>query len=186
MAKDFLDEREFELVNIVGGQLSANQRDLSRQMNLSLGMTNILLRRLVSKGYIRIKQLNQRKMQYLLTTKGFSEKMRKSVKYTLKTINSIALIKSRLNEIILNLYRQGHREFYVIATSDFELLLKMILEERKSDHMQFHFLHEGHDHINKGILLICKEYVNVASTEALQVVNVVHELSKDNLLSARP
>jgi len=40
-----LDEREFELVNIVGAQLAANQRDLSRHMKISLGMTNMLLRR---------------------------------------------------------------------------------------------------------------------------------------------
>ncbi|MDE2028516.1 MAG: winged helix-turn-helix transcriptional regulator, partial [Candidatus Omnitrophica bacterium] len=86
-----LDEREFELVNIVGAQLAANQREISRQMNLSLGMTNMLLRRLISKGYIRIKQLNKKKTEYLLTPKGFSEKLRKSVKYTLKTINSIGL-----------------------------------------------------------------------------------------------
>ena len=57
-----LNEREFELVNIVGARLAANQRDLSRHMNLSLGMTNMLLRRLVTKGYIRIKQLDRRKV----------------------------------------------------------------------------------------------------------------------------
>ncbi len=111
MSKELLNEREFELVNIVGAQLAQNQRDLSKQMNMSLGMTNMLLRRLISKGYIRIQQLNSRKVQYLLTPKGFTEKMRKSVKYTLKTINSISLIKIRLRDIISNLYAQGQREF---------------------------------------------------------------------------
>jgi len=52
MSQDTLDEREFELINIVGAELSSNQRDLSRHMDLSLGMTNILIRRLISKGYI--------------------------------------------------------------------------------------------------------------------------------------
>ena len=97
--QDPLNEREFELVNIVGGELAANQRELSRHMNLSLGMTNMLLKRLVTKGYIRIKQLDRRKVEYLLTPKGFAEKVRKSVKYTLKTINSIGLIKKQLVQI---------------------------------------------------------------------------------------
>ena len=79
MSPDNLNEREFELINIVGGDLAANQRDLSRRMNLSLGMTNMLLRRLITKGYIRIKQLDRRKVEYILTPKGFSEKMRKSL-----------------------------------------------------------------------------------------------------------
>jgi predicted transcriptional regulator len=80
-----MDEREFELINIIGADLGANQRDLSRQMNLSLGLTNMLVGRLITKGYIRIKQLNKKKVEYILTSKGFSEKMQKSVKYTLKT-----------------------------------------------------------------------------------------------------
>ncbi|MCK5082590.1 MAG: winged helix-turn-helix transcriptional regulator, partial [Candidatus Omnitrophica bacterium] len=91
MPKEVLDEREFELVNIIGAELGSNQRDLSRQMDLSLGLTNMLIRRLVTKGFIRISQLNQRKVKYVLTPKGFAEKMRKSVKYTFKTVVSIGL-----------------------------------------------------------------------------------------------
>ena len=84
MPKDTLNEREFELVNIIGARLADSQRDFSRQMDLSLGMVNMLIRRLISKGYIRIKQLNNRKVEYILTPKGFSEKVRKSIKYTFK------------------------------------------------------------------------------------------------------
>ena len=79
MKKEVLEEREFELVNIIGADLGSNQRDLSRQLDLSLGMTNMLIRRLIAKGFIRIEQLNKRKMRYILTPQGFSEKMRKSI-----------------------------------------------------------------------------------------------------------
>src|SRR3989338_1124741 len=113
MIKDNLNEREFELVNIVGARIASSQRDLSRRLELSLGMTNMLLRRLVTKGYIRIRQLNKRKVEYMLTPKGFAEKMRKSVKYTLKTINSIGLIRSRLKEILSSLYERGERTFTI-------------------------------------------------------------------------
>ena len=100
MSQDLLNEREFELINIVGAKVRANQRDLSRHMDLSLGATNMLIRRLVNKGYIRILQLNQRKVKYILTPKGFAEKMRKSVKYTVKTINSIGSIRTKIQDII--------------------------------------------------------------------------------------
>ena len=63
MPKDTLNEREFELINIIGSNLGSNQRDLSRQLDLSLGLTNMLIRRLVAKGFIRISQLNKRKVQ---------------------------------------------------------------------------------------------------------------------------
>ena len=99
-----MNEREFELINIIGGDLGSNQRDLSRQMNLSLGMTNMLIRRLITKGYIRIQQLNKKKVAYLLTPKGFTEKMQKSVRYTMKTIGSIGLIRQSIVRLLRELH----------------------------------------------------------------------------------
>jgi len=184
MAQEVLNEREFELVNIVGAQLAQNQRDLSREMDLSLGMTNMLLRRLVSKGYIRIQQLNSRKVRYILTPKGFAEKMRKSVKYTLKTINSISLIKARLRDMVSSLHGNGHREFWVLGTSDLALLIETSIKEAGLAECKLHYTNQWDGQAAKGVLLICKEDVVVKGTDALQVVNLVYELSKDDLLLA--
>lgn len=179
MAQEPLNEREFELVNIVGAQLASNQRDLSRQMQMSLGMTNMLLRRLVSKGYIRIQQLNSRKVQYILTPKGFTEKMQKSVKYTLKTINSISLIKTRLRDMINALYLKGNRDFYVLGTSDLALLIETAVRELGLADCKVNYINQWLDQATQGVLLICKEDINVNGNDSLHVVNVVHELAKD-------
>src|SRR3989338_6062612 len=129
MGKEVLNEREFELVNIIGAKLGENQRDLSQRLELSLGMTNMLIRRLISKGYIRIRQLNPRKVEYILTPKGFGEKLRKSVKYTLKTVHSMGLIRDRVKGIMKGLYEQGEREFIILGKSDFALLIELALRE---------------------------------------------------------
>src|SRR3989338_3198712 len=126
MNNNTLDEREFELINVVGMRLSSNQRELSKHMDLSLGMTNMLLRRLISKGFIRIRQLNKKKVEYLLTPKGFSEKMRKSLKYTMKTLNSIGLIKNRVQEVIARFYASGERKFLILGQSDLVLVVEMV------------------------------------------------------------
>src|SRR3990167_4980198 len=129
MPTEKLSEREFELVNIVGAQLALNQRDLSRHMDLSLGAINMLVRRLVTKGHIRTRQLNKRKVEYLLTPQGFAEKMRKSIKYTLKTINSIGLIKARIQDILLDLCKSGARDFFIVGKSDLSLLIEMAAKD---------------------------------------------------------
>ena len=185
MPQVFLNEREFELINIVGAQLPANQRDLSRRMNLSLGMTNMLLRRLVSKGYIRINQLNPRKFQYLLTSKGFTEKMRKSVKYTLKTINNLSLIKNRLSAVISHLHQQGHRQFWVLGTSDFAMLIEMSVKEMKLADCHIHYIDQWQDQSSQDVVLICKEETIVEGKGDLTVINLIHELAKDDAFMQR-
>jgi len=57
------------------------QRDLSSRLNISLGKTNYLLRELILKGFIKVKNFTEnpgklRKIHYLLTEKGLEEKFR--------------------------------------------------------------------------------------------------------------
>jgi len=180
MPNKLLNEREFELVNIVGARLGANQRDLSRHLNLSLGMTNMLLRRLVTKGYIRIKQLDRRKVEYILTPKGFTEKMRKSVKYTLKTITSIGLINKNILRILKDLHSEGVRKFYVLGESDLGGLIDMTIREHFKQACTYAHVQEMSSAMTDGVVLICREDTRVVA--GLKTVNMIEELARDEEL----
>ncbi len=182
MPPESLDEREFELVNIIGAKLGSNQRDLSRQMELSLGMINMLLRRLIAKGYIRINQLNKKKVEYLLTPKGFSEKMRKSVKYTIKTICSIGLIKKRLVAVLKDLIDQGERKFIILGESDFAMLVEMVLRELCKEPCVVEHTTVWPKNGTDGFLLICQEMDKSVKLNRPRSVNLVQELAKDYAL----
>ncbi|MBU4419164.1 MAG: MarR family EPS-associated transcriptional regulator [Candidatus Omnitrophica bacterium] len=60
---------------------NATQRDLSSRLNISLGKTNYLLRELILRGFIKVKNFTSNpgklmKIHYLLTEKGLEEKFR--------------------------------------------------------------------------------------------------------------
>ena len=179
MKKELLDEREFELVNIIGAELGSNQRELSRLMSLSLGMVNMLLRRLLSKGVIRIVQLNKKKVQYLLTPKGFSEKMRKSIQYTLKTINSLDLIKEKIHELVVKQYHAGERDFVILGRSDFAHLIELVFKDLNLTDYRIKYLDELPNNGIKGMLIICKEKVDVDKKISNDSINLIHELAKE-------
>ncbi len=183
MPKDVLDEREFELINIIGAKLGSNQRDLSRRMNLSLGQTNMLVRRLIAKGLIRISQLTRRKVKYLLTTKGVAEKMRKSVKYTLNTINSISLIKANVRDVLCDLYGQGERVFYLIGKSDFVILVEMVFNEVLGKECELHHMKEIPNGQIEGVILIGEEHVP-DNINGNKYINLVEEIAKTSSVLA--
>lgn len=180
MPNETLNEREFELINIVGSELGSSQRDLSHHIDLSLGATNMLLRRLIAKGYIRIGQLNKRKVKYILTPKGFSEKLKKSVKYTLKTIKSIELIKANIKEIILPSYEQGERSFIVLGRSDFALLIEMVFRESGFEGYKIIYVDKVPSFPWEGRLLICKENIKINPQYAAHTLDVIYELARQN------
>ncbi|MFA5059086.1 MAG: hypothetical protein WC676_00465 [Candidatus Omnitrophota bacterium] len=179
MPKPTLNEREFELVNIIGADLASNQRDLSLQMKVSLGMVNMLVRRLIAKGFIRIKQLNQKKVKYILTSKGLSEKMQKSMNYTMKTLRSIGLIKEAIKRIVIPLYEKGERNFFVVGESDLTLLIEMVFKEKQIHDYTIQHLAEFPQQEVIGTILICKEGIKNGKYSGRNQVNIIENLVKD-------
>ncbi len=176
-----MDEREFELVNILGRELGSNQRDLSRQMDLSLGMVNMLIRRLISKGYIRIEQLNKRNVQYILTPRGISEKMRQSIKYTLNTINSIGLIKDNVKDLLTKLHDEGRRNFYVYCENDLTLIVDRAFHELKLPDSQVHILKSLPANDVDGILLTGYEHVELNGFNPKNHMDLLSEIARTDV-----
>ena len=73
-----------------------SQRDLSKKLNLALGLVNSYIKNLVSKGYITVKTIPAKRYAYYLTPKGFVEKSR---------------LTYHLLQDYTNLYRNARRDF---------------------------------------------------------------------------
>jgi len=51
---------------------STNQRNLARKLNISLGLTNAILKNLIVRGWIKAKKDTGRKLLYIITPKGMA------------------------------------------------------------------------------------------------------------------
>jgi len=80
-----IEQPQTEETLFIFKELEANanttQRDLSSRLNISLGKTNYLLRELILRGFIKVKNFTGnpgklRKIHYLLTEKGLEEKFK--------------------------------------------------------------------------------------------------------------
>ena len=58
---------ELRLLSQVEDSPEVTQRELSQRVGIALGLTNVLLRNLVQKGYIRATQANWKRWIYTLT-----------------------------------------------------------------------------------------------------------------------
>ncbi|MBF0483555.1 MAG: winged helix-turn-helix transcriptional regulator [Candidatus Omnitrophica bacterium] len=155
--KDSLDERDFELINIVGSGEGTNQRILAEKMGLSLGLINLLVRRLVTKGFLRIRQLNKTKVEYMLTPKGFTQKVNKSVSYAVKTIKSIGIIRLELRHIIEEFQAQKKSKFLILGETDLVFLVEATFQEYYTAAYILTKISEIPSELNDVILLICCE-----------------------------
>ena len=85
-----------ELVVIENLEGHQNQRKLAEATGFSLGMTNLLLKRLVKKGHVKVSTLNGRTLKYILTPAGFAEKVKRSYQYMVRSIRFLNEMRARI------------------------------------------------------------------------------------------
>lgn len=75
------DQRNLVILNEIANGYVVTQRSLAQRGGIALGLTNLYLKRLVRKGYIKISTIPSSRIKYLLTPKGIAEKTRLTYEY---------------------------------------------------------------------------------------------------------
>ena len=74
-------EEHLQIIKSIEAEPALTQRDLSFRLGISLGKTNYILRELAKKGLIKAENFSKKsgkfkKINYILTKKGFKEKLK--------------------------------------------------------------------------------------------------------------
>jgi len=72
---------ELRVLEAISGNERTTQRGLAAQLGIALGLTNLYLKRLVRKGYVKCVNVQSNRVRYLITPKGIAEKTRLAYEY---------------------------------------------------------------------------------------------------------
>jgi len=75
---------------------NSSQRELSQRLNISVGLVNTFLKRLVNKGYFKVKTMPRNRLKYFLTPEGLARKSRLTTEYLRYSINFYRDVKELL------------------------------------------------------------------------------------------
>ena len=73
---DLEAHRDLQLLEAVEQDARVTQRTLANKLGIALGLTNLYLKRLVRKGYIKCVNVQSNRITYLITPSGIVEKAR--------------------------------------------------------------------------------------------------------------
>lgn len=125
-----LAPQEYRLIQAIGRLPDGSQRALSQELGISLGMTNILLKRLAKKGLLKAQKLDWNRTRYLLTYEGVAEKARKSYSYALYAWNQARKITRAVQGTVIAEYRSGARRAAVVAWPETAMIIRGALAEK--------------------------------------------------------
>ena len=110
--------RTLTLFNNVESSPEINQRQLARELDVSLGLTNTYFQRVLKKGWVRAQQVKPRRWLYFLTPQGALEKSRLSLSYMHRTLNSFRELKRKGDEHLRILSNKGVSGIHLCGEND--------------------------------------------------------------------
>jgi DNA-binding MarR family transcriptional regulator len=115
--------RTLTLFNTVESSPEVNQRQLAKELDVSLGLTNTYFQRVLKKGWVRAKQVKARRWLYFLTPQGALEKSRLSLSYMHRTLDSFRELKSKGDELLRIQSQKGIRGIHLCGENDLTEIL---------------------------------------------------------------
>ena len=122
-------QRELRLLSEVQRSSEATQRDLSKRVGIALGLTNLLLRNLSQKGYLRVTQAGWRRWLYTLTPEGFSRKIHLTVGYIHRVLDHYQKARQTLREELGQLDLNMESRIAIYGPGEFAELVYLGLRE---------------------------------------------------------
>lgn len=116
---DLNTQEMLDAMRILEGNSASTQRDLSQQMNLSLGKINFLMRSMIERGLVKAKRFtnsnNKRAYLYLLTPKGLEHKIVLTRNFLKRKMNEYDRLEHEIKQLqeslnALTIFDQHHKE----------------------------------------------------------------------------
>ena len=118
-------EKELKILEkIHQNEDSIRQRDLAKIAGLSLGMTNSILKRLVEKGFVTVKKVNNRNIKYAVSPLGVEEISKRSFKYFKRTIKNVVVYREAVEEVLTTVKEMGYRSVVLVGKSDIDFIIE--------------------------------------------------------------
>ena len=108
---------------------AVTQRSLATKLGVALGLTNLYLKRLARKGYVKITTIPSHRIRYLLTPQGMVEKSRLTYLYMQYSLSHYRDMRTRLRDTLSRATEHGVQRVVIFGTSEFAEMAYLSLRE---------------------------------------------------------
>lgn len=123
------DIRTLKILEKVDEEYPQSQRALARELNISVGLVNSFIKRLVMKGYVKIATTPTSRMRYILTPTGLSEKTRLTYSYIQYSYQFYKQARKQINHLFRELESLNVRHVVFFGATDLAEIAYLSLQD---------------------------------------------------------
>lgn len=126
---DQASQRDLKILTEIAERSDVTQRGLSQSLGIALGLTNLYLKRLARKGFIKITSIPAHRVRYLVTPKGVAQKTRLTYEYMSFSLALYRETRQRLREALHPMVGNGLKRVALCGTGEAAELAYLTLKE---------------------------------------------------------
>jgi len=107
MAENPEATREMILLEQIEKDPNVTQASLATHLGVAVGTVNWHLKRLIAKGYIKVKRAERRKLLYIITPEGITFRAHLTIDYIEQSFLLYRNIRKRVRELLVEVKRAG-------------------------------------------------------------------------------
>ena len=97
------DDSRYRILRLIEQNPAINQREIARELGISLGKVNFCLKALIEKGVLKansfLNSRNKRAYAYVLTPRGIEERARITLRFLKKKVDEYEALQREISEL---------------------------------------------------------------------------------------
>lgn len=107
MAENPETTREMILLEQIEKDPNITQASLATQLGVAVGTVNWHLKRMIAKGYVKVKRAERRKLRYIITPEGITFRVRLTADYIEQSFLLYRNIRRRVRDLLVDVKLSG-------------------------------------------------------------------------------
>ncbi|GIV64247.1 MAG: winged helix-turn-helix domain-containing protein [Chloroflexota bacterium] len=110
--------RDLVILEKIEQDPDATQASLAAQLGVAVGTINWHLKRLVAKGYVKVRRVERRKLRYIITPEGLALRARLTLDYIQNSFHLYRLVRSRMIQTLADVRKKGYSAVRLTGDGD--------------------------------------------------------------------
>ena len=115
---DNRSKANLDLIVALENNQQVSQTKLAKRIGIAAGLVNILLKRAVNRGFVKMTQIPARRYAYYLTPQGFAEKAKLVGKYLNSSLSLYRRLRVQYRDLFASLEARGISEVTLVGDTD--------------------------------------------------------------------
>jgi DNA-binding MarR family transcriptional regulator len=120
-----LKNQEYELLSAIAEDSLVTQAGLSARFGIAVGSVNWYLKRLVSRGYVKVTHLDRTRLQYDLTPDGISVLTQRALQYMKSSLQVYTDLRTKARATVIDLHLKGIDRVYLEGSDEVMDIFKL-------------------------------------------------------------